>query len=80
MPLFVRWYFSFSEVQLYRCDPAFAGEVGTAMGLAVAGAACLILLPLRHQVAELFTDDEAVIEACSALMLPLAALLISEWC
>lgn len=50
------------------------------MGLAVAGAACLILLPLRHQVAELFTDDEAVIEACSALMLPLAALLISEWC
>jgi Na+-driven multidrug efflux pump len=48
------------------------------MGLAVVALASLLLLLLRRHAAALFTTDPAVLEACSGLMLPLAALLISE--
>lgn len=55
-----------------------AAEVGTAMGVGVVSLASLALLLLRHRAAALFTTDPAVIQACAALMLPLAALLLTN--
>jgi hypothetical protein len=48
------------------------------MGMLVSGLAALLLLLSRDSAPALFTSDPAVIQACSVLMLPLAALLLSE--
>ena len=48
------------------------------MGMLVSGLAAILLLLSRDSAAALFTSDPAVVQACSVLMLPLAALLLSE--
>lgn len=55
-----------------------AAEVGTGMGVAVAGLPALLLMLLGKQAAALFTGDVVVLHACAPLMLPLATLMISE--
>jgi MATE family multidrug resistance protein len=66
---------------LPACLPARlpAAEIGTAMGMLASGLAALLLLLSRDSAPALFTSDPAVIQACSVLMLPLAALLLSEF-
>ncbi|KAL4448503.1 hypothetical protein ABPG75_005722 [Micractinium tetrahymenae] len=55
-----------------------AAEVGLSIGLLIVGLPALLLLLARDQAPALFTTDAAVVQACSALMLPLATLLVTN--
>lgn len=61
------------------CTVLAAAELGLSIGILIVGVPSLLLLLARRDVPTLFTTDAAVVQACSALMLPLATLLVSEW-
>ncbi|KAL4438174.1 hypothetical protein ABPG77_010535 [Micractinium sp. CCAP 211/92] len=55
-----------------------AAELGLSLGILVIGVPAVLLLLARRNVPALFTADATVVRACSALMLPLAALIVTN--